>query len=94
MKTITKSKAAHLIETSGGKLFGVTFIKRSDGSRRRMTARRGVMKGVNGTGKSFSATAHGLLTVCEFTGGYSQFRHIPIEGIQYLKIRGEAFQVI
>lgn len=66
METISTTQAADLIKRSGGKLFSVTFIKRSTGSPRRMVARVGVTKGVTGEGKRFDPSAHNLLTVHEF----------------------------
>ncbi len=66
MNNITTQEAAELIKASQGKLFGVRFIKRSTKTSRRMTARLGVKKGVNGNGKAFNADDHGLLTVHEF----------------------------
>lgn len=63
---ITTSEAADRIRKSGGKLFGVTFIKRSTRSPRHMVARTGVRKGVTGDGKRFDPNAHNLLTVHEF----------------------------
>ena len=66
MEVITTREAAQKIRETRGKLFSVTFIKRSTGSPRRMTARLGVRKGVTGAGKPFNASDHHLLTVCEF----------------------------
>jgi hypothetical protein len=66
METITRQKAVTLIRESGGKLFGVEFIKRSNGALRRMTARLGVRKGVSGIGSLIVPSDHGLITVCEF----------------------------
>jgi len=66
MNTITQPKAAEMIRQSGGKLFSVEFIKRKDGSRRRMVARTGVRKGVTGEGPKFNPADHYLLTVHEF----------------------------
>jgi hypothetical protein len=66
MKTISKQEAAEMIRGTNGKLFGVTFIKRSTGSKRRMTARLGVSKGVTGEGQKFNPRDHDLITVHEF----------------------------
>jgi hypothetical protein len=66
MEIISRDQAVQLIKKSGGKLFRVTFIKRSTGSPRRMVARTGVRKGVNGDGKRFDPAAHNLLTLHEF----------------------------
>jgi hypothetical protein len=74
METISRDQAVQLIKKSGGKLFRVTFIKRSTGSPRRMVARLGVRKGVNGDGKRFDPAAHNLLTVHEFVRDPDQAR--------------------
>jgi len=68
MQTITQEQAAARIRQSRGRLFGVTFVKRSDGSLRNLTGRRGVTAGVKGggSGSKFNAAAHNLLTVAEF----------------------------
>jgi len=93
-----------MIEASGGKIFSVTFVKRSTGTSRRMTGRRGVRKGVNGEGQPFNPKDHGLITVCEFVANPErvkgrvrnmgqQFRHVSVEGITGLRIQGKDFQV-
>lgn len=66
MQVIDKRAAESMIRQSGGKLFSVTFIKRSNGARRRMTARLGVTQGVTGAGKAFNERDHDLITVHEF----------------------------
>ncbi len=108
MKTITTRQAADRIRNSGGKIFTVDFIKRGDGSLRRMIARTGVSKGVTGTGRKFDPASHGLLSVAElapasrddkgrfngheFTSG--AFRCVSIEGIERLAIGGNVFEVV
>ena len=105
MEMISQSQAADMIRTSKGKIFSVTFIKRSTGSKRRMVGRTGVTQGVTGTGKAFNAADHDLLTVFELvtdptrgTRGQlrnmgKQWRHVSIEGITSLKMAGKEFQV-
>ena len=115
--------AATLIRNSGGKFFGITFVKRGDRKkmhgtpenrlpRRRMVARTGVTQDVTGTGKKFNDRDHNLLTVREFVVERSdaphakknllstvattamQWRAVPIEGLEELRISGDVFQVI
>lgn len=65
--TISEAEAVKLMKASKGKLFTVTFVKRSKpGVVRRMTCRLGVRKEVTGAGQSFDPAAHSLLTVFEF----------------------------
>ena len=64
---ISEAQAVALIRSSGGKLFSVVFEKRTKpGVLRRMVARLGVSKGVNGEGQRFDPAAHSLVTVAEF----------------------------
>ena len=118
-QTITTRQAANHIRFSKGKIFTVEFIKRGDRKKnphapesalplRKLTGRTGVSKGVNGTGRSYDAASHGLLTVAEFApatrndkgqfAGHEftpgAFRNVGIEGIRSLKIGGKRFTVI
>ena len=90
---ISTADALRLILDSDGRLFSVTFVKRSDGSLRSMVARRGVSKGVTGAGMSYDPADHKLVTVYEFTNGEGQFRSIPIDGVTSLTIDGQAYEV-
>ena len=45
---INREDAIKIIKDSAGKIFGVSFIKRTTGEARHMTARLGVSKGVTG----------------------------------------------
>lgn len=91
---------------AGGKLFSVTFVKRSDGSLRRIVGRRRTEYGVNGTGKSFDDAEKKLLSVLEFaterdraTGRIQtskpQWRSFGIKPgeIRELKIGGQVYHV-
>lgn len=51
-----------IIEQTGGKFFGVTFVK-NDGTIREMQARTGVTKGVKGTAGPKTAKQNEYLTV-------------------------------
>jgi hypothetical protein len=62
-----------------GKIASVTFIKRSDGSERRMVCRTGVKKGVSGKGAAYDAESKNLLTVYDMEK--QAFRTIPAENV-------------
>ena len=62
METITRNKAIELVNSSKGKFFTITFIKK-DKSERRMTARTGVKKGVNGQGMKYNPSDYGMKSV-------------------------------
>jgi len=64
---ISETEAVKLIRNTKGKLFSVTFEKRTKpGVIRRMVARTGVRQGVTGQGQSFDPASHSLVTVAEF----------------------------
>lgn len=63
---VTESEAVRLMKGTKGKLFSVSFVKRSTGSVRRMVCRLGVRQGVTGQGQAFNPADHSLLTVSEF----------------------------
>lgn len=70
MEIITQRKAADMMRHSGGKLFSVTFIKRSNGAHRRMTGRvrpdDGWKTGVTGDGMDYNPADRDLVPVREF----------------------------
>lgn len=66
--------------------FSVHFIKK-DGSLRKMVARLGVKKGINGTGMAYNPTEKRLL--CVYDVQKQGFRMIRIDTIQHLQIKGE-----
>lgn len=70
-----------------GQIFAVEFIKRTDGSLRRMVCRLGVKKHLKGGGVAYDTKAHNLLTVFDMEkGGY---RSIPVEAVQRLTVHGQ-----
>ena len=107
MKTITQAQAASMILGSGGDVFGVTFIKRSTGKKRSMSARTGVSKGVTGAGMRYDPKKHKLLIVSEFVAdserdesgrfvsnnGKAAFKAIPVDGIERLKMNNVEYAV-
>jgi len=72
-----------------GQIFAVEFIKRTDGTLRRMVCRLGVRKHLRGGTAPYSAKEHNLLTVFDMEkGGY---RSIPVEAVQSLTVHGQTF---
>ncbi|MDR2187095.1 MAG: SH3 beta-barrel fold-containing protein [Azonexus sp.] len=72
-----------------GQIFSVEFIKRTDGTLRRMVCRLGVKKHLTGGGAAYDSKAHNLLTVFDMEkGGY---RSIPVESVQRLTVHGQTF---
>jgi len=62
METITRQQAVELVNSSKGRFFSITFIKK-DKTERRMTARTGVKKGVNGQGMKYNPMDYGMKSV-------------------------------
>ena len=60
---IDREEAIKIIKDSKGKIFGVSFVKRSTGELRHMTARLGVKKGVTGEGLKYDPESRQLMTV-------------------------------
>ena len=88
---ISKVKAIDMIRGSKGKVFGVTFTKRTNGEERKMNARLGVKKGVTGEGLKFNPKAYALIPVYEMPK--QQFRMINLEGLTQLNLEGKKYEV-
>ena len=79
-----------LDQASNGKIFFVEFTKK-DGSTRRMTARRGVSKGVKGTGMAYRPLSKGMLTVFDMDKG--AFRLINLTRLKRFSVNGQKYVV-
>lgn len=120
---IDRQTAANLIRQSGGKLIGVTFIKRGDRKRMRSTPveqlpRRRLVGRLastvtvdkTGDGARYNFNDHDLIPLYEFVtnpettrddrgrfiGGGSmarQYRAVPVEGIESIRVGGKTFLV-
>jgi len=86
-----KEDAIKMMKNSRGKIFGVSFIKRTNGEIRTMSARRGVSKGVNGEGLKYDPESKQLLTVYDMhKQGY---RMINTNDILNLSINGNRYMI-
>jgi len=90
--TITPQQAVLLMERSRGRIFSVSFIKRTTGDLRVMTCRKSVKKGVNGKGLKFDPLKKSLMTV--FDMHKAAWRSININTLQAIAINGEKFTII
>jgi len=72
-----------------GAIFSVEFIKRTDGSLRKMVCRLGVKKHLKGGSKAYDAKAKNLLSV--FDMEKEGYRSIPVEAIQRISVHGQTF---
>ena len=96
MPSISLEQAANLVTDSNGKIFGVTFIKRTTGELRKMTCRVGVSKYVTGVGRKFDPAQKNLLGVYETNTdreGAENYRMIDLNGIVELRINGNQYEV-
>ena len=88
---ISRKQATDLIKGSGGRVFGVQFIKRSTGEARKMSARTGVAKYVTGEGLKFSPSQKKLVAV--FDMNKQGYRMINLEGLTNLNIEGKEYTI-
>ncbi len=91
METISKVSAFLLVERSKGKFFTITFIKK-DKSERRMTARIGVKKGVNGQGMKYNPSDFGMKPVYDMAK--LEWRMINFKTATRLKIGKKDYVII
>lgn len=90
METITRNKAIELVNSSKGKFFTITFVKK-DKSQRRMTARIGVKKGVNGQGMKYNPSDYGMKSVYDM--GVLDWRMINFKTATKLNINKRAYVI-
>lgn len=77
---------------AGGSIFGVRFIKRTDGEIRDMVCRLGAsnkVKGDAGNGPAYDPIEKGLLPVWDMQK--DGFRSIPLDNIIHVKIKGTEY---
>ena len=92
MKTVTENEARNIVENyNSGRIFTVTFVKRTTGETRVMNCRKGVVKGTTGTGKRYDPAQKGLACVYDMKLG--KFRSIDLESIQKVSMGHEVYEV-
>jgi hypothetical protein len=86
VKLDTKSaQITSKIQATKGKFFSVSFVKK-DGTTRNMTARIGVVKGVNGKGMKYIPSDRGLITV--YAMDKLEFRMVSLDTVVSFKCQG------
>jgi hypothetical protein len=91
--------AQFLEQANDGKLFTVTFVKKTDNSLRTMTCRRGVSKGVKGVAvdRAGEDARNNVLTVFDMQkieegkDEKGAFRRINLEALVSLKFKGAQY---
>ncbi len=90
MKTINRIQAQELINSTNGKIFSVTFMKK-DGTIRDMTCRLGVTKHLKGGTLRFDPSERGLVTVFDLES--KGYRMVNIETLISLNTKGRILKV-
>lgn len=97
MNQISVARAVELIAgmRGTGRLFRVSFRKRSNGEVRHMTCRFGVTSHQKGGKQRYDAEAKRLLTVFECGGkaGKNGYRNINLDGLLSIKIKGVEYTI-
>ena len=89
---ITETQAVSLIRNSGGTFLTVEFFKRTVPHKlRTMLCRVGTQKGKTGVGRSYSDKSANVVTV--FDIHKDSYRTIPLEGIIWIRFRGQVHTV-
>jgi hypothetical protein len=91
---ITKEEAKNLIKATKGRFFTVSFIKRTDGTKRVMNARLGVKAYLKGGELPYNPNSkgtHGLIPVFDIPK--KAYRMINVDTITKLKIGNNEYQV-
>lgn len=87
----TSLTVAELVDkVSDGRIFGVSFSKRTTGEIRSMSCRLGVKKFLQGGKMAYSPPEKQLLTV--FSMADKGYRMIPLEGIRRVSVGGQTFR--
>jgi hypothetical protein len=93
--TISREEAVAMIKKCR-KFFSVTFIKRKDGSKRRMICRNGVkkhlVKSENKKERNFDPANHDLIRT--YSMDSQGYRNIGIEGIRVVKMNKITYNVV
>jgi hypothetical protein len=92
LQNISKLEAAQKIRDTKGKMFTVTFIKKSNGEKRTMNARLGVKAYLRGGVLPYDPNTKGLIPVYDIQS--KDYRMVNIQGIVNLKTGGIEYNVI
>lgn len=92
IQTISKQEAAQKIRETKGKMFTVTFIKKSNGEKRTMNARLGVKAYLRGGVLPYDPNSKGLIPCYDVQT--KDYRMINIQGIVNLKTGGVEYNVV
>lgn len=95
MKIINTAEAVQLLKdhraNGAGRVFGVTFVKRSDNTVRTLNARFGVTSALKGGKAAYKASDKGLMTV--YDQNSQSYKSINLAALKSLTVDGEVYQV-
>lgn len=95
MKIINTAEAVQLLKDhrakGAGRVFGVTFVKRSDNTVRTLNARFGVTSALKGGKAAYKASDKGLMTV--YDQNSQSYKSINLSGLRELTVDGEVYQI-
>jgi hypothetical protein len=92
LQNISKLEAAQKIRDTKGRMFTVTFIKKSNGEKRVMNARLGVKAYLRGGVLPYDPNTKGLIPVYDIQA--KDYKMINIQGIINLKTGGIEYNVV
>jgi len=84
-----RNRSLILASIRSGRIFSVTFVKRTDGTERKMVARLGVRSHLQGGESAYDASDENLIVV--FDCQKREYRAIPVEGILAMKVDGQVY---
>jgi len=89
---IHRGDLAGFLRATRGRLFSVVFVRRSDGTTRRMVCRLGVTKDQKGQSLRFDPSERDLLSVYDVQK--NQYRFIPLENVLCVSCNGKRYRVV
>lgn len=90
MLSVNQTKAQDLIRKTKGRVFTAVFTK-TDGTKRKMNCRVGVVKNLNGSGLPYNPADHNLITVFDMHA--KDYRTICLDRLIALQINGKFYVV-
>lgn len=91
VNAINWDEARELIRATKGKIFTVTFVKRSNGDRRMMNCRLGVKKYLHGGELPYWPDDHNLIPVFDLKK--NDYRMISADTLESLKIGNDVYMI-
>jgi hypothetical protein len=93
---ITPAQAVQMLNEhrakGAGRVFGVTFVKRTDNTLKTLNARFGVTAHLKGGKRAYNPAEKGLMTVWDVNG--HSYKTINLSGLRALTVDGQEFKVI